>query len=55
VTSAERIGGLPTDSWADDISRDIVEVWFSYLHGYWRIRLFSVFVNLKDKVVLIFL
>jgi hypothetical protein len=37
-----------------DISRDIVEVWFSDLYGYWRTRLFSFFVNLEDKVVLRF-
>jgi hypothetical protein len=43
-----------TDSWAEDISRDIVEVWFSDLYGYWRTRLFSVLVTLEDKVVLIF-
>jgi hypothetical protein len=43
-----------TDSWAEEISRDIVEVWFSDLYGYWRTRLFSVLVTLEDKVVLIF-
>jgi hypothetical protein len=43
-----------TDSCAEEIPRDIVEVWFSDLYGYWRTRLFSVLVTLEDKVVLIF-
>jgi hypothetical protein len=41
-----------TDSWEEDISRDIVEVWFYDLYGYWTRRLFSVLVTLEDKVVL---
>ena len=31
------------DSWVEDISRDIVEVWFSDLYGYWKTRLSSNF------------
>ena len=27
------------DFWVEEISRDIVEVWFSDLYGYWRTRL----------------
>jgi hypothetical protein len=42
------------DFWVEEISRDIAEVWFSDLYGYWRTRLFSVFVTLEDKVVLKF-
>jgi hypothetical protein len=29
--------------WVGEISRNIVEVWFSILYGYWRIRLSSYF------------
>jgi hypothetical protein len=43
-----------TYSYAKDIPRGIFEVWFSDLYGYWRTRLFSVLVTLKDKVVLRF-
>jgi len=39
-----------SDSWEEYIYRDIFEVWFSYLYGYWRPRLFSVLVTLEDKV-----
>jgi hypothetical protein len=37
------------DSWVEHISRDIVEVWFSNLYGYWRTWFFSILVTLEDK------
>ena len=42
------------DSCVEEILRDIVEVWFSYLYGYWRTRLLLFLVTLENKVVLIF-
>jgi len=43
------------DFCVEEIPRDIDEVWFSDLYGYWRTRLFAVLVTLDYKVVLIFL
>jgi hypothetical protein len=40
--------------WVEDISKDILEVWFSDLYGYWRTRFFSALVTFEDEVFLSF-